>query len=406
MVVRRLPDAGPFIVSAALAMLTAALPAKAQTALPAEAAQAREALAAETGKAKAQHEAARAALPTVYIGQLATLKRKFQEDGDLDGMLATMKEAKRFVAAQAAEADPFEAVPELTTEALVAAPAELRQLQDAYLKSHADRAEALTRQVEERVAQLIARLEALVKDLTRQNRIEEALAVRAENERWRQALAEKRAFEAADRLARDFPAAAQETPAETPAEQKPPDTAAVPAAPWRAWKLDRIATYAQEGSLFAHPDLPDELTLAFDEAAGEMRVQGVCTVAQAPVEMRERSWFGKAVRWSVPTPEHLQATFHIVSKELAPGKDFGPAVQLVVQNDKTRQQVFTLPLTYRETTLRIEYDKTTAGHRIVWVQGQTAMPVTLPPGAGAIRLLFTITVCRVGERCDSVIAIR
>jgi len=40
------------------------------------------------------------------------------------------------------------------------------------------------------------------------------------------------------------------------------------------------------------------------------------------------------------------------------------------------------------------------------VQGQTAMPVTLPPGAGAIRLLFTITVCRVGERCDSVIAIR
>lgn len=404
MALKVIRSAGQFVTPVVLTLLMVVSPAKAQAALPAEVSQARELLVAEFVRAKNQHEEARAALPNMYLSQLAALKRKFQEDGDLDGMLATLQEARRFIAARAAEADPFEAVPELPTEALVNAPAELRQLQDAYLKSHSERAEALAKQAEDRVIQFTTRLDTLTRDLTRRNRIEEALAVRAENERWQRVLDEGRAFAAAERLTAGISdPSAYETSSAT---QNGTDADLPLTAPWRTWKLDRIASYAQEGSLFAHPDLPDELTLNFDETAGEIRVHGLCRVAQAPVEMRERSWFGKAIRWTVAAPEDLQATFVIISKMLATGKDYGPAAQLIVQNDKTRQQTFYMPLTYRETTLRIEYDEETACHRIVWVQGQTSMPITLPADAGTIRLLLAVTVCRVGERCDSVIAIR
>lgn len=378
----------------------------ASPALPAEASKALGGLASEFIKLKAQHEETRAALPIAYINQLAALKRSFQEKGDLDGMMATVREAKRVTTAIEGAADPFEAVPELPAAALVTSPKELRQLQDAYLKTHAERAAALNRQVADRVSQITERLDELVRELTKRNRIEDALAVRAENKRWSQALANGRAFEESDRLAGTLPAEMREDVAVIAATQRDAASDALPIPTWRSWKLDRIGSYAQEGTLFAHPDLPDELTLNFDSEQGHIRVHGICRVAQAPVEMRERSWFGKAIQWSVPTPAQLEATFIIVSKEVSAGKDFGPAVQIIVQNDKTRQQVYSLPLTYRETTLQLAYDKTTGSHRIVWVQGQSGMVLDLPANAGNIRLLLAVTVYRPGERCDSLIAIR
>jgi hypothetical protein len=175
---------------------------------------------------------------------------------------------------------------------------------------------------------------------------------------------------------------------------------------WRSWKLDRIASYAQEGILFAHPDLPDELVMTYDEPAGELRVQGVCAVAQAPIDMRERTWFGKAARWFVPSPEHLQATFTVTSQGLARNKDSGPSLQIVVQSSKGRHQVYSQALMYREITLRLEYDKETGSNRIVWVQGQTAAPINLPANAGPLRLLLTVTVCQLGERCDTTITVK
>ncbi len=401
------------LLPTAFCLLMATALAAAQVALPAEASQALTVFDAEFAKIRGQHEEALAALPQLYLNQLAALKRKFQESGDLDGMLSVIQESKRFAAAIAGESDPFEETPELPDDALVAAPEALRQLQDAYLKNKSDRSEARNKQVIELVGRLTGRLEALMRELTIRNQIAGAMAVKRELEQWRKAIAEGRAVDEAERRmatpdTRTPPESMPVAPAK-PADpvaprDPPPDTSRE--ASWRSWKLDRIANYAQEGSLFAHPDLPDELTLDFESGRGLIRVQGVAKVGQAPVEMRERSWFGKALRWTIPAPENLEALFVIVSKDLASNKDAGPSVQLIVQSDKTRQQTFTLPLMYRETTLQLAYDKATGSHRIVWLQGQTGMPLDIPADAGNIRLLLTIAVCRPGERCDSTIVIR
>jgi len=376
----------------------------AQASLPQEAAQAFAVFDAELARIRGQPEDPQASLPRQYLSQLAALRRKFQENGDLDGTVAVMREAKRFVAAIEGETDPFEVVPELPESALVKAPEALRQLQDGYLKARTERAGSSEKQVAELVVRLADRLDAIVKDLTMRNRIPEALAVRKEAETWRRAVADGRVAEAVERRSPPRTAANTSDPGnDTPDPHVP---ASPPGAPWRSWKFDRVANYAQEGALFAHPDLPDELTLEFDKERGHMRVHGVAKVAQAPVEMRERFWFGKAVRWFVPSPESLDATFVITSKEFAAGKDLGPAAQIVIQSDKTRQQTFTVPLMYRETSIQIAYDKPSKTHRISWIQGQTGVPVELPADATNIRLLFSIAVYRPGERCDSAIVIR
>ena len=108
----------------------------------------------------------------------------------------------------------------------------------------------------------------------------------------------------------------------------------------------------------------------------------------------------------VPSPEHLQATFTVTSQGLARNKDSGPSLQIVVQSSKGRHQVYSQALMYREITLRLEYDKETGSNRIVWVQGQTAAPINLPANAGPLRLLLTVTVCQLGERCDTTITVK
>ncbi|NLL84463.1 MAG: hypothetical protein GX230_09535 [Lentisphaerae bacterium] len=379
--------------------------AAAQAALPNEAVQARDNLAVEAVRAKLQFDDARSAMPNGYITQLAALKRKYQQQGDLDGTLAVIKEAKRFTEARDGGGDVFDVVPELPTEALVKEPEELRKLQETYLRVISERSEALNKQLEERVSNLVTQLDTLVRELTRQNRIEEALAVRAEGDEWRRALDNGSAGEAAERLAAKLPSATRRELGEQQNSGRVREFG-VSDTTWRSWKLDRIASYAQEGILFAHPDLPDELVMTYDEPAGELRVQGVCAVAQAPIDMRERTWFGKAARWFVPSPEHLQATFTVTSQGLARNKDSGPSLQIVVQSSKGRHQVYSQALMYREITLRLEYDKETGSNRIVWVQGQTAAPINLPANAGPLRLLLTVTVCQLGERCDTTITVK
>ncbi|GEM_PF-1540521 len=377
--------------------------AAASSTLPPEAAQLLVVFDAECAKIKVQHEEAVVSLPRVYTNQIATLRRKFQESGDLEGMLAAIREEKRFIAAVEGEADPFERVPEMPESALVKSPEALCQLQESYLKNRSDRADVRNKQLVELVGRLTGRLDVIMRDLTIRNRIPEAVLVRREAEYWRQALADDRVFDMTERRAivRTETASLPEQGAISDALITGPSNA-----PWRQWKLDQISNYAQEGSLFGHPDLPDELTIDVDKARGQIRVDGVCKISQAPVEMRERSWFGKAVRWTVPDSKLLAATFQIASRELAPAKDTGPAVQLIVQCDKARPQVFTRSIMYRDMTIQILYDAETASHRIVWVQGQIGIPVNVPANARTIRVLLTVTVNRPGERCDSLITLK
>ena len=386
----------------ALFALALAVPAAAQNGTHPEVVQALAVFDAECAKIQNQHEELVAAPPRHYTNQLAAVRRKLQDAGDLEGILAIRDEMDRFIKAITGDADPFEPVPEMPESALVKTPAVLRQLQDAYLKSRGDQAELRNKQIADLTARLTARLDAIIRDLTIRNRISDAVLVKKEADYWRKMLAENqvgvviesRALERSGRL----PPAKGDPASET--------SGARAEAPWRAWTLDKVAGYAQEGSLFDHPDLPDELSLTFDKELGQIRVEGVRVVDQASIDMRDRSWLGKAIRWTIPAAKQLEATFQITSKALAPNKDAGPAVQIIVQYDKTPSQVFTQPILHRDMTIQIVCDAATGMRRIFWVQGQTGIPLTIPADAQTIRVLLTVTGSRPGERCDSTITVR
>ena len=390
---------------AALA-IALAVPASAQNAPPPEVAQALAVFDAECAKIQSQHEETGAGSPRVYTNQLAALRRKLQDVGDLEGILVVMQESERFITVIAGDADPFERVPEMPESALVKTPAALRQLQDAYLKNKSDQAELCNKQITDLAGRLIGRLDAITKELTIRNRIPDAVLVKKETDYWRKAMAENRLFGAIEcrALVRSgrLPPASDDLSEATPGAR----TGSSADAPWRTWTVEPVARYAREGSLFGHPDLPDELSLTFDKERGQIRVEGVRVVDQASIDMRDRSWLGKAIRWTIPAAKQLDATFQITSKALAPNKDAGPAVQIIVQYDKTPSQVFTQPILHRDMTIQIVYDTETDARRIFWVQGQTGMPLTIPADARSIRLLLAITTRRPGERCDSTITVR
>jgi hypothetical protein len=395
---------GVLFVAFALALT---VPAAAQNATPPEVAQALAVFDAECAKIQSLHEETVAGSPRVYTNQLMVIRRKLQDAGDLEGVLAVMQESERFIAAIKGEADPFELVPEMPESALVKTPATLRQLQDSYLKNKSDQAELRNKQFTDLAGRLIGRLDVITRDLTIRNRIAEAVLVKKEGDYWRKMIADSQMFGVIEGRMLERSGRMPPTKVDPPATPSGGRTESSAEAPWRTWKLAKIAGYAQEGSLFDHPDLPDELSFTFDKENGQIRVDGIRVVAQTSIDMRDRAWLGKAIRWSVPSAKQLDATFQITSKALAPNKDGGPAVQLIVQYDKTSPQVFTWPILYRDMTLQIVHDAATDSRRIVWVQSRLpGTLITVPADALNIRVLLTLTTRRPGERCDSTITVR
>jgi hypothetical protein len=170
------------------------IPASAQNATLPEVAQALAVFDAECCKIQSQYAETQAAPPRLYTNQLATLRRKLQDAGDLEGILAVMRESERFSAAITGETDPFERVPEMPESTLVNTPTALRQLQDAYLKSRCDQTELRNKQLTDLTGRLIGRLDVITKGLTIGNRIADAVLVKKEADDWRKVIAENRVF--------------------------------------------------------------------------------------------------------------------------------------------------------------------------------------------------------------------
>ena len=89
------------------------VPARAQQAAtpPPEMAEMARAFYQRTRELSAQYEESIKTLPQQYQRDIQVLHDHFRKQGNLDGVLATDKEMKRFAAALTAEHDPFELTP-------------------------------------------------------------------------------------------------------------------------------------------------------------------------------------------------------------------------------------------------------------------------------------------------------
>ena len=90
------------------------------------------------------------------------MQATFQKAGDLDGLLAVKKEIERYRKVKTDDADPFEAVPEMTADVIVDAPPELRKLQEQYVASFTDAAATLKKNIADRGDKYRTQIKALI----------------------------------------------------------------------------------------------------------------------------------------------------------------------------------------------------------------------------------------------------
>jgi hypothetical protein len=244
--------------------------------------------------------------------------------------------------------------------------------------------------------------------LTRNNRIADAVVVRHEVERLRKNVTNDQFM--AQALIALTQSAATNGAGILPPAGGAPGGAGAPAVygtvpDWAKWGWEKTENYAQEGYLFAHPDLPNELEIDFNHKTGRGRVSGRCYYDRMVVDMRERNSFGKAIMWQITNVQTLNATFQLQSKEISVGQNYGPTAQLVLFADKTPLLALTVPLMATETTLRVVKDPEGNRCALMWLQGKRTEKVNLPD-TGTLHLLFAITVRNPGERCDTSIVMQ
>ena len=376
---------------------------------PAELADMKAAFNRLLGEQAALYRKTTANQPEVYEEDLRLLCERLQKGGDLDGFLAADKELKRFRKAMGEERDPFEANPEMPASALVAAPAELRALQDRYLKSFRDAAAARQKNISDITAQYLARLRELQKDLTIRNRIDDALAVRTEVDRIQKALDGKTLDTLAESLA--DAAATEGRPAATAAgsgkasdEDPIPTYGRVPA--WATWKFVGVKNFALEGMLVGHPDIPDELNADWDQRRNSGFFKGRCASDKAIIDMFDRAWLGKALVWRVGDPSILQATIELESGELSTGRDSGPHARLaILDSNRKVLRAISIPLMSKSATLRIGYNKAENRCGLNWLQGKKTESFTLP-GNGPFLVLLGVCVRQPGEECATTFTLK
>lgn len=349
----------------------------------------------------ARYREAVRSFPAQYTNELRVLLLRFQQDGNLDGVLAVAREQKRFSEAMRAERDPFELTPEMPPEAIVATPPELRQLQMQYVQRFKDAAAARQRGIQELTAKYLARLEPLQRELTRAGRIREAVAVKSEADRLVRAMAEGRLVPVAEAMAADPETAVP--PAGGVTNNGIPALDAVPA--WSRWVFLGVHRFARERTQFGNPDIPDELEAEFDPRSGRGRVAGRCVADAQQVGPVLSFWFGKALLWKVPDPSLLTATIELESRQLSTGENHGPYAQLALLAGGVPLKAIDVPLLAARTILRVVKDPNAGRCALMWPLGKITEIVELPEGEEIV-LLLGITLRNPGESCDTAIALR
>ncbi len=345
--------------------------------------------------------------PRQYTNDVQALRDRFQQNGDLDGVLATARELKRFQEAMSGERDPFELTPEMPASARVDKPVELRLLQEQYVARFKEAAETRMRGIRDLTVKYVASLQKIQSDLTRAGRITEAIAVKQESERLQQGLNGGNLMQLVERMASELPANA-----ETPAISRESGDAPMDGVPvygsipdWAKWKYAGASNFSRERSQHNNPDVPDELNVTYNEKIGRGRFFGRCMVGSMQIGVALCRWFGKALVWEVRDPRTLTATFVLTSRQLSAGEEHGPSAQLAVLANGVAVRQINVNLLEHETILRLVKDPHSNRCALMWPRGKITETFELPANA-ALGVLLGVTVRNPGELCDTALQLQ
>lgn len=340
-------------------------------------------------------------IPAKYVKDLAVLSDKFQQAGDLDGLLAVKGEQKRFGKASVSEGDPFEAVPEMPADAFVKAPAELRALQEGYVESFTKASKAKTLALKELGSKFSDFLEKLQREFTREGRIEEAISIRNHSEAI-SAFLKKNDFAGLVAAYPSFGTLAPVTvPASSQADQNPRRLVRDPNAGWRRWHHLANRPFSRDLPLLFDRDLPSDISADFISSTGRGRFVGVSRTVTRQVGSVLCSWFGNAILWKVDSPDDLSVSFFTRSRKLTTNLDHGPHIQLAVFLDGKREKLLNVPVYAANDVIRIVRDKKNPERfALYWPFGRQSETFELTGEEKSIVVMFGVSLHDQGESCD------
>ena len=379
---------------ATLALGVASLPAHGQ--LPAAVTNYGREFAKDVARFRADYAAETNRIPVKYMRDLEALRAKFQEAGDLDGLLAVKKEIERYRKAKTEEADPFEAVPEMTADVIVQTPAELGNLQRQYVSRFSEAASTLKNNISERGEKYRAQIKSMQTALTKAGKIDEAIAVRNESERVAKIL------ESGDIAELLGPVASMPTAATTPTASQPSRRDNGKTAQPSATKWQLLGTYPFSRDLprYLAPDVPNELKADYNAEKAICTLSGRCTVAAAQVGDVLCSWNGRAFIWDVASVDDLATDIRVKARTLSNGADRGPQLELAVLANNVKIKSLSVQLCKADDIVRIVRDASN-GNRfsLYWPLGSKSAVFEVPSGA-KLRVLIGAVLNNPGETCD------
>ncbi len=345
---------------------------------------------------RADYVAETNSIPLKYKRDLEALQANFQKAGDLDGLLAVKKEIERYRKVKAEEADPFEAVPEMTADVIVQKPAELGNLQRQYVSRFSEAATTLKNSISERGEKYRAQIKSMQTALTKAGKIDEAIAVRNESDRVAKIL------ESGDIAELLGPVASMPTPATPPPVSQQPrrDNGKKTQPSATKWQLLGTYPFSRDLPRYLAPDVPNELKADYNAEKAVCTLSGRCTVAAAQVGDVLCSWNGRAFIWDVASADDLATDIRVKSRTLSSGADRGPQLELAVLANNVKIKSLSVQLCKADDIVRIVRDASN-GNRfsLYWPLGSKSAVFEVPSGA-KLRVLIGAVLNNPGETCD------
>ena len=406
------------------------------TTLPADASKIRDAFRAGLVKIAGDYDASLLPLAENYVLELKKLSTRLKEAKDQPGMEAVRKEAGRFMQALSAEPDPFETVPELSSENLVSAPEALRLLQEAYAARRT--ANDLTRieKVTALAEKYIGGLELLQNRSASDGKAGDAAAIKKETTRMKVAMQRKdfanRAFDEAKAKYRLVPPVPDVANLKERAEAPQSTTRNLTALTlndltpvvqafllkpleydkdWppeiTKWKFEGSGNYSHDFSLYNQAGQPDELGIFAYPKTMRAYVRGTIKYSTVNFDNKALSWMGKAMSWQLTDSRDLVCKVVFRTKKPALKEEGGPAACVAVFsiNDNNRLIAsMSVPMLNEETQVRMAKHYSYNRMNIAWDGTKRKRGFTIPDHM-PMRVVVGIAGFAPGEEVDATIEI-
>lgn len=344
-------------------------------------------------KLEQQHSVATNNLPSKYIEGLTALQKHYQSEGALDELLAVKKELARFQGAISSPQDPFELVPELPDDAIVSSPNALKLGQERYVADRKRIEETYLSEGSALSEELVKKLEAIQRDLTRRDLIDEALKIRDLIANTKLAIEDGSITEFSIRIAGRRPS----EPNQVKAASNPSS-----GCPISRWTPLCDQPFSPSLHLLFHPDLlstvvvsPHSVGSGFDFFATE----GPSPQTVLSTLCRE---VGQAQCWRVNSLDDLAIGITATSHVLAQGRHGGPLLCVAVFSGKSLMASIRIPLTQKNMKACIIRDPSMPNRFALFCKGIATKQFELREGI-SVNVMVGVALVGARETCDTLI---